>query len=193
MTLSGQPRSASSGSTGDQAAGKPAACNASAIVPCLPSVHGKVWRFRRRCSPEHPRVPILRCSRRSIFESPRSSSPSASPAAWPRVSPKQELRRFRLRCLLGHPRVLHLPAVPMGNARAAPHLLVHRQCRLAWAPGSPGSHAFRLSVSAGPGRPVNGHGWVNEVSPPSLKLCICCLARAFIRVSPLHARGWRRR
>jgi len=104
-------------------------------------------------------------SRRSSCESPRLSSPLASPAAQLRVSPKLELHQLRLRRLPGHPRVLHLPAVPMGKARVAPHLRVHRRCRLVdlrvpldFAPSG-------RSVSASPGCPVSAATAGSMMSP----------------------------
>jgi hypothetical protein len=128
------------------------------------------------------------CCRRSIFEFPRRPTLSASPAAQLRVSPKLERHRRRFRCLPGHPRVLHPPAVAMGIVRVAPHFLVHRQCRLVDLQASPDFTPTGRSVSASPGCPVFAATAGSMMSP---RLCSnfasSGLLRATSRVSPLQA------
>ena len=126
--------------------------------------------------------------RRSSCELPRLSSPSASPAAQLRVSPKLKRHRRRLLCLPGHPQVLHPPAMPMGNVRVAPHLLVHRPCRLVDLRVPPDFAPSGRSVSASSGCP-GSTATAGSMMYPRLhsNFASAAILRAIPRVSPLHA------
>lgn len=97
MTPPGQPRSASSGFTGDRVAGRPASQILRRSLLCL----AECPRLCLACLADNVSPSILGhrisgCSRRSSCGFPRLSSPSASPAAQLRVSPKPERHRRRL-------------------------------------------------------------------------------------------------
>jgi len=93
-------------------------------------------------------------SRRLIFESPRSSSPSASPAAQLRVSPKLSATKSASDASPSIPRYCIFRLVPMGIVRVAPHFLVHRRCRLVDLRVPPDFTPSGRSVSASSGCPV---------------------------------------
>jgi len=78
--------------------------------------------------------------------------------------------------------------VPTGNVRVAPHLLVHRRCRLVDLRVPPGLAPSGRSVSTSPGCPVSAATAGSMMSP---RLCSnfasAAIPQAIPRVSPLHA------
>jgi len=166
MTPPGQPRSTSSGSTGDRVAG----CPASRILQRYLLRLAECPRRRLACladdvSPSIPGHRILRSLPAiELRVSPPLISFSVSGCSAPGV-PETQLHQIRFRRLPGHPQVLHLPAVPMGNVRVAPHLLVHRRCRLVDLRVPPNFTPSGRSVSASPGCPVSAVTAGSMMSP----------------------------
>jgi len=165
MTLPGQPRFTSSGSTGDRVAGCPAshilqryllrlaecprrclACLADDVSPSIlgHSIFRSLPAIELRVSPPLISFSVFGCSAPGV--------------------PETQRHQIRFRRLPGHPRVLHLPAVPMGNVRVAPHLLVHRRGHRTHVrkPSATGiyiisrlSRASRLSAPQPAGSPIS--------------------------------------
>jgi hypothetical protein len=154
MTFHGHPRSASSGFTGDRVAGRPAsaillryllrraecprlslACTADDVSPSI--LGHRILRF----------VPAI-----DLQVSPNIISFSVFGCSAPGV-PETQRRQSRLPCLPGHPRVLHIPALPMGIVWVAPNSLVQRPCRLVDLRVPPDFTPSGRSVSASSGCP----------------------------------------
>lgn len=127
MTFPGQPRSASSGFTGDRAASFPAS---------------------------H----LLQRLRLLSSGCPRNSAPPNPLLTPPPASRGTASSGYADGDRTGRPAPSCPSAIPNGGS-----------------PGSPGFRAFRPFRLRFPGLPrLCGFGWVNDVSPPSLELCICC-------------------
>jgi len=130
---------------------------------------------RRRCVPEHPRAPhppVLAGDQAASFPAscllqrlrllssgcPRNSAPPAPPLMPPRASPGTASSGCADGDRTSRPALSCPSAMPIGGS-----------------PGSPGFRAFRPFRIRFPGLPrFHGYSWVNDVSPPSLELCICC-------------------
>jgi hypothetical protein len=166
MTFPGQPRSASSGFTGDRVAGCPAStillryllrlaecprlCLACLADDVSPSILGhRILRLlpaiELRVSPLLISFSVFGCSAPGVPETMR--------------------HQIRFRRLPEHPRVLHLPAVPMGIVRVAPHFLVHRRCRLVDLRVPPDFTPSGRSVSASSGCPASAATAGSMMSP----------------------------
>jgi len=190
MTFPGQPRSASSGFTGDRVASCPAsailqhyllrltecpqpcsACRADDVSPSIPGhrILRLLPAIRPRVSPKLVSFSVSGCSAPGV---PETQAPPASLPMSPRASPGTASSGCTDGERPGRPAPSCPPAMPIGGS-----------------PGSPGSRAFRPFRIRFPGSPrLCGYGWVNDVSPPSLEPCILGLSRArTLRVSPLHA------
>jgi len=176
MTFPGQPRSASSGFTGDRVASFPASRILLRYLPrlaecprrrlaCLaddvsPSILGhRILRFQPaielRVSPPLISFSVSGCPTPGV---PETGAPPATPLMSPRASPGTTSSGCADGDRTGRPALSCPPAMPIGGS-----------------PGSPGFRAFRPFRIRFPGLPrLCGYGWVNDVSPPSLELCICC-------------------
>jgi len=178
MTLPGQPRSTSSGSTGNRNCEFPRHFDFSAIRASLRRVSPALLGLsRRRCVPEHPRAPHP-----PVLAGDRAASLPASRLLW------------RLRLLSsGCPRNWSStssasdasPGIPEyassgcadGESPGRPAPSCPSAMPIGGSPGSPGFRTFRPFRVRVSGLPrLCGYGWVNDVSPPSLELCILGLS-----------------
>jgi len=178
MTLPGQPRSTSSGSTGDRVAGCPAslilqryllrltecprrclACLADDVSPSIPG--HRILRFLPaiglRVSPPPISFSVLGCSVSSVPDAGAPPNPLLTP---PRASPSTASSGCADGDRPGRPALSCPSTMPIGGS-----------------PGSPEFHTFRPFRIRFAGLPrLCGYGWVNDVSPPLLELCILGLS-----------------
>jgi len=176
MTFPGQPQSTSSGCTGDQVAGRPAtpillrsllriaecprlrlACLADDVSPSI--LGHRIFRslpaIELRASPPLISFSVSGCSAPGVPETEAPPNPLPMP---PRASPSTASSGSADGERPGRPAPSCPSAMPIGGS-----------------PGSPGFHTFRPFRIRFSGLPrLCGYGWVNDVSPPSLELCICC-------------------
>jgi hypothetical protein len=178
MTSPGQPRSTSSGFTGDRVAGKPAtaillryllrfaecprlrlACRADDVSPSILG-HRILRSFAGDRSSSLPESRLLQHLRLLSSGCPRNSAPPNSLLMSPRASPGTTSSGCADGDRMSRPTLSCPPAMPIGGS-----------------PGSPGFHAFRPFRIRFLGLPrLCGYGWVDDVSPTSLELCILGLS-----------------
>jgi len=178
MTLPGQPRSTSSGSTSDRVAGRPAslilqryllrfaecprhrlACLADDVSPSI--LGHRILRslpaIELRVSPPLISFSVSGCSASGV---PKTGAPPNSLVMPPQASPGTASSGCADGDRTGRPALSCPSTLPIGGSSGSPEFRTFRPFRIRFL-GLP-----RLC----------GYGWVNDVSPPSLELCILGLS-----------------
>jgi len=159
----------------------------SATCFASPSVPGAAWPVSlTMCPRASPGTASSGPSRRLSCEFPRLSSPSASPAAQLQVSPKLSAAKSASDASPGIPEYCIFRLCRWGSS-GSPRTFLSIGDADWWISGFPRiSHLPAVPYPLPRVAPSLRHGWVNDVSPPLLELCILAsILQAIPRVSPL--------